>query len=180
MRPALTKTLISCPWYGLGTLDPRTCHRTFAQAVTIRLFQVLQVGLHRFWYFRRPQDGLLWPLLRTSFNQRSNHFCYSMCISLQPSDVFHTSISQLVMRFIVRSFSIFITWANQFFVTAILRYGNFPCSHLFFDFYIFTWHFSPFHSLVFSTSSSCRWWTTSQQPGLPHRSSLLLFSFLVL
>ena len=35
-------------WYGNGTLFPRTCHWTFVQAVTIRLFQVIQVDRHRF------------------------------------------------------------------------------------------------------------------------------------
>ena len=180
MRPALTKTLISCPWYGNGTLFPRTCHRTFVQAVTIRLFQVIQVDLHRFWYFRRPQEGLLWPLLRTSFNQLSNHFCYSECTSLQPSDVFHTSISQLVMHFTVLSFSIFhylsesVFSSLQFFVTAIFRAVT--------RFSIFYFHSSTFQRFT-------HWYSIHlhrvvddlrpQLPAIPQRFSLLLSSFSV-
>ena len=69
---------------------------------------------------------------------------------------------------------------------SIFRQCNFPLRQFFravnrFSKFTFSAaNFSKCHSLVFSTSSSCRWWTTSQQLGPPHRSSLLLFSFLVL
>ena len=134
----------------------------------------------QFGIFRWFREGLLWPLLRFSVNQWSNQlrsfvvrftaaiWCYSVC---------HSIFSCISPCWV---FQFFTTWANQFFVTAIFRYGKVPCSYLLVDFYILTWHFSTCHSLVFSTSSSCRWWTTSQQLGPPHRSFILLFSFLVL
>ena len=96
-------------------------------------------------------------------------YAVPLCIPLLPFSV---------IQFFILSI-LFSAWI-KFFVTAIFRNGNFLCSQPFFRFLHFQLQVSTFHSLVFATSSSCRWWTTSQQLGPPHRSSLLLFSFLVL
>ena len=90
------------------------------------------------------------------------------CIPLQPFSVIQFSSFQF--HFLRESsFSLL-----HFSVTAIF------CAATRFRILHFQLQFSTFHSLVFATSSSCRCWTTSQQLGPPHRSSLLLFSFLVL
>ena len=111
----------------------------------------------------------------------SGPICYAILLYISPLPF---DVTQRVIHFFEQftelSFQFFITWTNQVFVLVIFRSDKVPCSHLLVEFYIFTWHFSTFHSLVFSTSSSCRWWTTCQPLGLPHRSSLLLFSFLFL